>query len=145
MTNLNPVEQLQSILSNDAAVTKLISKYQKFPAIFKRIAPDKATYPFILVSRKTDTTESNEVLSRALLTVSIFVNNDDGKLTAIEKAIKRCISNKLYDTFNDDSYEYGIVQTYTKGTFDVEQGDPTILNRQVSVALRYDESAFYFD
>lgn len=145
MASFNPVEQLQSVLKNDENVTKLLSKLSGYPAIFKRLAPDKAKYPFITLMSTSDVNEGNEILSRALVIVNIFVNNDDDKLTAIEKAVKRCVSNKLYDTFNEESYEYGIIQTFTKGTFDVPQGDPTILNRQISVVLRYNESAFYFD
>lgn len=101
--------------------------------------------PYIIIAPATNIYEGNEVLSKAMLTASIFVNNDDTKLTNIEKAIKRSLSNKIYDTFNEKSHEYGIVQTYFQGTFDIEQPDPTILSTQLTIVLRYNESAFYFD
>lgn len=77
--------------------------------------------------------------------IDIYVNNDDTKLTNIEKAIKRSLSNKIYDTFNEKSYEFGIIQTFFKGTFDASQPDPTILCKQINTVLRYNESAFYFE
>lgn len=145
MTSFNPMNQLQDLIRFDESITKYLSKTNGFPNVFKRLAPDKAKMPYVIIRSTSDMSEGNEILSRALMVIDIYTNNDDTKLTNIEKAIKRSLSNKIYDTFNEKSYEFGIIQTFFKGTFDATQPDPTILCKQINTVLRYNESAFYFE
>lgn len=144
LADIYPLDNLHDIIRFNKEITAKLNKFQSFPAIFQEIAPDKATMPYIVLTQESDVVEENEVLSKALIAVNIYVNNNRRKAREIASAVKKALSNQLYSTFGDD-YEKGSVMTYTRGSFEPSQPDNTIKCNQVKAVLRYNQGAFYFD